>query len=288
MNILLFGGSGFIGAATARLLQQQGHRVAAPGSREFDFLQPDFARITGYLKNCNVVINAVGVMSRHRAVLETVHHHTPARLARLAAEHGVRRWVQLSALGADACHPVAFLGSKGRGDQAVAGSGLSTAVAQPSVVFGRGGASCELFIRLARLPLICLPEGGHYALQPVHLDDVAEGLANLATGTATGRIAFTGSQRCTLAGYLNLLRRNLHRKTPARILALPRPLAEWGAALAEASGNGMLSRDSLRLLREGSVADCTAFAALIGRPPQAAGTFGCRSKAVGGRTAPKG
>lgn len=274
MNILLFGGSGFIGAATARLLQQQGHQVATPGSREFNFLQPDFARITGYLKNSTVVINAVGVMSRHRAVLETIHHHTPARLARLAAEHGVQRWVQLSALGAEASHAVAFLGSKGRGDQAVAGSGLSTAIAQPSVVFGRGGASCELFIRLARLPLICLPEGGRFALQPVHLDDVAEGLAKLAVGTATGRTAFTGRETCTLAGYLNLLRRNLHHKPPARILSLPRPVAEWGAALAEIPSNGMLSRDSLRLLREGSTADCADFAALIGRPPQAVSRFG--------------
>lgn len=274
MNILLFGGSGFIGAPTARLLQQQGHQVNMPSSREFNFLQPDFTRLTGYLKSADAVINAVGIMSRHRSVLETVHHHTPAKLADLAAEHGVPRWVQLSALGAAAGHPVPFLGSKGRGDHAVAGSGLSTAIAQPSVVFGRGGASCELFIRLARLPLLCLPEGGRFALQPVHLDDVAEGLAKLAVGTAGGCMPFTGSQTCTLAGYLNLLRRNLHRKPPARIFSLPRPVAEWGAALAEVPSNGLLSRDSLRLLRAGSTADCAGFAALLGRPPQSAEDFG--------------
>lgn len=274
MNILVLGGSGFIGSRLVRTLQNQGCRVRTPRRSEIDFLNPDPARAAECLRGIDAVINAVGIMSRHADLLETVHHRTPARLARLAAEAGVRRWVQLSALGARPDHPVAFLGSKGRGDEAVQNSGLSVGTARPSVVFGRGGASCEVFIKLARLPVLALPQRGGFLLQPVHVDDVAEGLAALARSTGMQTVAFTGSSRCTLAGYLNILRRNLHGKADARILNVPRTLAECAAALAKLPSNGMVSRDSLKLLDEGSTADCTDFAGLLGRPPLAAGVFG--------------
>ena len=276
MNILVFGGSGFIGARVVQTLRRAGHVVHTPGSREINFLRPDYRQAEGYLKDIDTVINAVGIMSPYPERLEAVHHHTPARLAQLAAAAGVRRWVQLSALGARPEHTVAFLGSKGRGDEAVCQSGLSVGIARPSVVFGRGGASCELFIRLARLPLLALPQAGHFLLQPVHVDDVAAGLAALATNRQTEAVAFTGSQCCTLAGYLNLLRRNLHGKNPARMVSIPRPLVETAALLAQYPSRGMLSRDSLKLLDEGSAADCAAFAALLGRTPWAAEEFGRR------------
>ena len=127
-----------------------------------------------------------------------------------------------------------------------------------------------------RAALLALPQAGHFLLQPVHVDDVAAGLAALATNRQTEAVAFTGSQCCTLAGYLNLLRRNLHGKNPARMVCIPRPLVETAALLAKYPSRGMLSRDSLKLLDEGSAADCAAFAALLGRTPWAAEEFGRR------------
>ena len=88
---------------------------------------------------------------------------------------GVKRWVTIRT-GADPSQPINFVGSKD-GDDAVTKSGIPIAIARPSVVYGRGGTSCELFIKLARFPLLLLPEGGRFHLQPVHL---AEGLAKLA------------------------------------------------------------------------------------------------------------
>jgi putative NADH dehydrogenase 32K chain len=41
MNIIIFGGSGFIGSRTAQILKEQGHQVWTPDRRAFDFLHPD-------------------------------------------------------------------------------------------------------------------------------------------------------------------------------------------------------------------------------------------------------
>ena len=279
MNIVLFGASGFIGSRVAKILHTHGHTLRTPSRSEFDYLQPNEAAARSILNGADAVFNCIGVMSRDEHVLEIVHHHTPALLAKIAAEQGVLHWVQLSALGADPQHSVAFVGSKGRGDEAVcqigAAHGMRVTVARPSVVYGRGGASCELFIRLARLPVIALPNGGCFDVQPVHVADVAQGLADLLTSSLPhGTVLnMTGSSSLTLAQYLNILRQTLHRKPAQRVLPIPLPLLRPVLPLAKLFSNGIVSQDSFTLLQQGSCADSQAFTELLGRPPLAAEQF---------------
>ena len=112
MNILLLGGSGFIGRHLAARLRACGHQLQTPTHKEFDLRALDERAARACLRGQDAVVNAVGIMSRDADRLETVHHHAPAALAAWAREAGVARWLQVSALGADAWHPVAFLGSK--------------------------------------------------------------------------------------------------------------------------------------------------------------------------------
>lgn len=279
MNIVLFGASGFIGRRVAQILRAHGHTLHTPSRREFDYLQPNVAVAREILRGTDAVFNCIGVMSRDERVLETVHHRTPALLAKIAAEQGVQHWAQLSALGADPKHSVAFVGSKGRGDEAVcqigAVHGIRVLLARPSLVYGRGGASCELFIRLANLPLIALPNGGCFDVQPVHVADVAQGLADLLTSSLPhGTVLnMTGSRSLTLAQYLNILRQTLHRKPAQHVLPIPLPLLRPVLPLAKLLSNGIVSPNSFTLLQQGSCADSQAFAELLGRPPLAAEQF---------------
>ncbi|UOP04140.2 NAD-dependent epimerase/dehydratase family protein [Conchiformibius kuhniae] len=276
MKITVLGGTGFIGARLVRVLRERGHKVRTPSRREVDFLRPDTAAAMSCFAGCDAVVNTVGVMSRHAAVLETVHHHTPKRLAQAARDAGVKHWVQLSALGADASHAVDFVGSKGRGDAAVAGC-LNTAVLRPSVVYGRGGASCELFIKLARLPVLVLPNGGNFMLQPVHVADVADGLANLCEQQSADTVNAVGAQAMTLAHYLNTLRHTLHGKPAAAVWPLPLPLLRPVLPLAKIVSNGFLSPDSIALLEAGSCADSEGFAELLARTPLAPAQFAAQN-----------
>ena len=273
MNIVLFGANGFIGSRVAKILHTHGHTLRTPSRSEFDYLQPNEAAARSILNGADAVFNCIGVMSRDEHVLEIVHHHTPALLAKIAAEQGVLHWVQLSALGADPKHRVAFVGSKGRGDEAVCQIGtahrMRVLLARPSLVYGHGGASCELFIRLARLPIIALPNGGCFDVQPVHVADVAQGLADLLTSSLPhGTVLnMTGSRSLTLAQYLNILRQTLHRKPAQRVLPIPLPLLRPVLPLAKLFSNGIVSQDSFTLLQQGSCADSQAFAERLGRPP---------------------
>ena len=275
MNILILGGSGFIGSRVAKILRERGHNVTTPSHAELDLMRLDLDAAQRLLHGQDGVVNCVGVMSRHAAVLEQVHHHAPQQLAHLARAAGVQTWVQLSALGADAAHEVAFVGSKGRGDAAVCASGLRVNIARPSVVFGRGGASCELFIRLARLPVLVLPAGGRFALQPVHANDVAEALANMAVQPLPhgAVVNMAGSLKTTLAEYLAILRQTLHHRAAPAVWVLPMGLLRPALPLTNIVSNGFLSQGSLKLLAQGSVADTGDFARVLGREPLGAGEF---------------
>lgn len=275
MNIVLLGGSGFVGSRVAEILRNKGHIVATPIHKELDLLNPNRQNIEKIFANEEVIINAVGVMSRYTEVLDKVHYQTPKLLAEMAAKMGIKHWVQLSALGADSQYPAAFLGSKGRGDNAILEIMPSVNIARPSVIYGRGGASCELFIKLAKLPILPLPEKGRFLLQPVCVDEVADGLANMAENPLPhGAIVnMTGGKVVSMAEYLTIMRQNLHHKPPAKVLNMPISAIKPFLPITKILSNGMLSLDSIQMLQDGNTADNGDFARLLGKTPQSPEMF---------------
>lgn len=274
MKILLLGASGFIGQRVYQKLSAH-HQVITPSHQQLDLLNLQQASVMPLLEDIDLIVNCVGVMSRHADILETIHHHAPKLLAQWAKQAGVSRWVQLSALGAEATHRVNFVGSKGRGDEAVCTSGLQTVLARPSVVYGRGGVSCEIFLKLAQLPILPLPAGGTFDFQPVHAEDVADGIIRLIENAPEHGtiIAMTGSQQLSLAQYLNVLRETIHRKSPAKIVAIPISLMRPMLPLTNIISNGFLSSDGITLLQQGSCANHAEFTQLLGREPLGAKQF---------------
>lgn len=274
MKVLLLGGSGFIGRAVKQALLSAGHEVKALGRGQIDFaaLKPDMA---SHFAGMEAVVNCVGVMSLDAAFLEQVHHLAPLQLAQWAQAQGVRRWLQLSALGADAAQDIAFVGSKGRGDAALATSSIHTLIARPSLVYGRDSINTRHFLRLARLPVIPLPEGGCFRLQPVHVQEVAEGMKVMLTADVSSGsiIHMTGAQEVSLAEYLNLLRRNFYGKKAATIVNVPLTLMQPFLPLAAHLSKGFISRDNMTLLEQGACADNQTFAALLGRTPLGVSDF---------------
>ena len=81
MNIVLLGGSGFVGSRVAEILRNKGHIVATPTRKELDLLNPNRQNIEKIFADKEVIINAVGVMSRYDEVLDKVHYQTPKLLA---------------------------------------------------------------------------------------------------------------------------------------------------------------------------------------------------------------
>jgi uncharacterized protein YbjT (DUF2867 family) len=293
MRVLLTGASGFIGRALAEALTARGHEVVPVQRRPpagQAGIAADFAAVPPRdwwlerLAGVDAVVNAVGILRESPAQrFDALHAGAPAELFRACAEAGVRRVVQISALGADAQAQSRYHLSKRAADEVLRGLPLAGAIVQPSVVYGAGGSSAALFNRMAAAPLLPLPQGGEMAVQPVHLDDVVEGIVRLLereqAAVPASTLHFAGDRPLTLRAYLEQLRPQLGYRSPLRVLALPRDLFLLAAALAAWLPGSLLDRETAGMLLRGNSSDRNALPGLLGRAPRPVERFVARQEA---------
>jgi uncharacterized protein YbjT (DUF2867 family) len=220
-----------------------------------------------HLDGIDAVVNGVGIIGeRGRQRFEPLHALAPSALFRACAETGVRRVLQISALGADERAFSAYHLSKRAADDVLRGLDLDWFVLRPSLIYGRGGQSSELFMRLARLPLIPVIGDGQQRVQPVHIGDVVAVLMRALTSSEPRQtLDIAGAETMPLAEWLQTMRRaqGLPR---AALLRVP-----WGLAMLAARvgryASPMLQPDNLRMLQAGYRADPGPLTRFLGRPP---------------------
>jgi uncharacterized protein YbjT (DUF2867 family) len=279
--VLIAGASGFIGArlASACLLagdtvicaSRQGGPAGLPGARQMrlDYTgMPPPEALAEQLGGVDVVVNAVGILRERGAqTFEALHVTGPVALFSAAARAGVRRIVQISALGAQPGAIARYHASKHRADRALASLPVDGVIVQPSLVYGAGGTSAGLFELLASLPWIPLPGGGEQRVQPVHSDDVIAALMVLIHSPAAvrGVVPVAGPQPLSLRQFLSQLREALGLP-PARTCAVPMPLVRLAATLGAHLPGALLDRETLGMLERGNITDPEPLARLLGRP----------------------
>ncbi|ABM36795.1 NAD-dependent epimerase/dehydratase family protein [Polaromonas naphthalenivorans] len=292
MNILVCGANGFLGRPIVAALEAAGHtvlcgiRVPGPGAstrpdlsaKARKLVPMDFIRDTAVstwlprLEGVQAVVNAVGVLrDGPHTPMQAIHTDVPKALFNACARQGVRRVIHLSALGI-ASSPSRYATAKRAAEahlQALTQQGALQGVAlQPSIVFGPGGAGCELFTALARWPVMLLPRQAFSArVQPVWIRELAEVVATLAGPAAElcGTLPCVGPEGTPLASFIASLRHQ-RGQTSAHVLALPGLLARASARLGDAFPFTPWGTQALDLLAQDNTANPQPFAQLLGRP----------------------
>ncbi|OXI80200.1 NAD-dependent dehydratase [Burkholderia sp. AU31652] len=277
ITVLVCGANGFIGRALCAQLEAGGHRVlrgvrqaAGPSDIAIDFakdVDPDawLARLEGV----DVVINAVGILADQRgATLDAVHRAAPCALFTACCRAGVRRVIQISALGVER-GDTRYFASKAAADRFLQTLPIDFRIVRPALVYGTDGASARLFRMLASLPVQVLPAGGRQRLRPVHVDDLAEVVARCVDAPAPGRpvIDVVGTDEVEYREMLARYRAALGFPPAARI-GLPGPLAGVAAVLLGTLPSAIFTRDTWTMLRGGNTGDPAAATAMLGRPPR--------------------
>ena len=278
-NVLVLGGTGFVGSHIVAQLVASGHRVIVPTRRAdrakhlsvlptVEVAQADIhndAALAALMQRADAVINLVGILHSRPAIggaaygpdFARAHVDLPKRIAALCIANDVSRCLHMSALGADVNGPSMYLRSKAAGEsEALSHPQIATTIFRPSVIFGEGDAFLNLFAQLQRwFPV--LPLGGADArFQPIYVEDVARAFVNaLGNQNTFGKTyELAGPKVYSLCELVQLAGQYAGHARP--VIGLPAGLARLQAFFLElAPGGPIMSRDNLDSMKKDNVAN---------------------------------
>jgi NADH dehydrogenase len=272
-DVLVLGGSGFVGRHIVGALAARGMHVTVPSRRreraKHLILLPtvevieadinDLPTLRRLVAGRGAVVNLVGILHARRGGSDFAHMHVELPRAIVAAcrEHDVRRLLHMSALGADPDAPSEYLRSKGVGEDVVlAAADIASTVFRPSVVFGQEDSFLNLFSRLASVTPVLALAGADARFQPVYVGDVARAFtAALNDRTSFGkRYDLCGPSVYTLRKLVAYVCRVTGRKRA--VIGLPDAIAYLQAWVLEHLPGPLMSRDNLLSMQVPSVCDC--------------------------------
>jgi NADH dehydrogenase len=273
VKIFVTGGTGFVGREVVRQLYGAGHKVRClvrdgerakqllPSAVELhsgDLTDPESVK-TG-LKECQAVIHLVGIIvEKGQATFERIHVQGTTDLLNAAAEAGIRRFIQMSALGSRPDAKSRYHRTKYQAEQAVNQSGLDWTIFRPSVIFGPGDQFVNLLARIIRsAPVVPVIGPGESRVQPISVRNVAACFALAVGNSLSYRKVYElgGPQRLTYNQIYKIIAGVLEKRKKA--VHIPIPLVKPGVLISELLlPNPPITREQLIMLQEDNICDST-------------------------------
>lgn len=283
MRVLIAGASGFVGRSLAARLERAGHQVVRAvrrperaGDIAIDYsADVDVARLAAQLQGIDAAVNAIGILVETRGQpFRRLHTEGPRALFEACARAGVRRVIQVSALGAAAGDTPYFASKRAADEFLMRYAALSWQVVRPALIYGDDGASARMFRLLASVPFVFLPAGGRQKVQPVHIDDVAECIMRLLDPGVPNRqcVDLVGAEPVTFREMLRTYRAAMGF-APALAIHVPGILVRVAAAALGWIPGMVLNRDTWKMLEEGNTGDPSATTKLLGHEPRPLARF---------------
>ena len=272
--VTVFGGTGFIGRQVVRALAKRGMRIRVavrnPGAgyrlpmmgvvgqievTQANLRAPD--SVARALDGAEACVNLVGLLYEHgRQGFQSVHAMGAGHLAEAAAKAGVQRFVQVSAIGADAASPAKYARTKAMGEEAVRAAFPNAAILRPSIVFGVEDHFFNRFAAMAAIsPVLPLIGGGETLYQPVFVGDVAAAAAQAATQAgAAGVYELGGPAVYSFKALMQMICKETGRHP--LLLPIPFPIAGLMGAMGDLQAMVMaptVTTDQVALLRADNV-----------------------------------
>lgn len=198
-TIAIFGAGGFLGRHLMRQLTKLEYRIKAVTRNPYlkGYLKPlgnpgqielfktnifDLGDLSKVLKNCDHVINLVGILyETKKQKFKQIHNEFPRLLSYACNEAAIKKnLIHLSALGVKENHNSKYMQSKFHGEKNIKDNFKRSVILRPSVVFGPEDKFFNTFASIAQFsPILPLIGGGKTKFQPIYVGDVAKAIVKV-------------------------------------------------------------------------------------------------------------
>jgi uncharacterized protein YbjT (DUF2867 family) len=287
-TVAVIGGSGFLGRAIIEKLARAKMRVIVlcRNAEKAKFLKTmgvvgQITVVAGNVLNdedletviapADAVVNLIGILAENsRQRFDALQGELPGRIGVIAARHGVKDVVHLSAIGADFESKSRYASSKAAGEAALHSAFPDAVILRPSIVFGPRDSFFNRFASMAMLaPGLPLPGGGSMRMQPIYVGDVVtavaialglDGATQVKKGKAKsirgGIFELGGPDIFTFKELMQITLSAIRRRR--LLLPVPLPIMSLGAVFAGLLPNPPVTVDQVRLLAMDNVVSAGA------------------------------
>ncbi len=188
MNVVLVGGTGYVGSAVQAALLSRGHQVKViarhgrvlDGARLVPGDVRDMDLVTPFI-DADAVINLVGIIKEVPAeniTFDVMHVETVRRIITAMSATHVHRLIHMSALGTRPGAKARYHRTKWIAEDLITHTtGLHYTITRPSLLFGGGAPFFKMLQSQVKLPVTPIPGPGTSLFQPIFRGDVANFLA---------------------------------------------------------------------------------------------------------------
>ncbi len=270
--IAIFGAGGFLGKNLMRQLTKMEYRVKVATRNPYlkGYLKPlgnpgqielfetdifNLNEVKAVLRNCDFVINLVGILNETRKQkFNKIHAQFPYLLSKLCDEFGIERLVHISALGVKENHTSKYMESKLQGEKNIFENFKPSVILRPSVCFGNEDKFFNTFASIAQfLPILPLVGGGKTKFAPIYVGDVAQAIVkSLQLNNSKPKIyELGGPENYSFKELMEILLKEIKKKR--LLISVPFGLAKFQSHFLQFMPNPLLTPDQVEMLKYNNI-----------------------------------
>ena len=270
--IAIFGAGGFLGKHLMRELTKLDYRIKVATRNPYlkGYLKPQgnagqielfktnifsYENVKQVLKNCDLVINLVGILYETRKQkFNQIHSEFPYLLSNLCNELEIKNLIHVSALGVKEGHVSKYMQSKLQGEKNIQKIFKSSVILRPSVIFGPEDKFFNTFASLAQFsPVLPLIGGGKTKFQPIYVGDVAKAIVKtLDLNNVRPKIyELGGPENYSFKELIEILLIEIKKKR--FLMTVPFGLAKFESYFLQMMPNPLLTPDQVEMLKYNNV-----------------------------------
>ena len=270
--IAIFGAGGFLGKHLMRQLTKLDYRVKVatrnpylkgylkplgnPGQIELfktNIFNPE--NVKQVLKNCDLVINLVGILyETKKQKFNQIHSQFPYLLSNLCNELKIKNLIHISALGVRERHISQYMQSKLQGEKNIQNIFKPSVILRPSVVFGPEDKFFNTFASLAQFsPVLPLLGGGKTKFAPIYVGDVGKAIVKaLELNNSEPQIyELGGPENYSFKELMEILLSEIKKKR--FLIPIPFGMAKFQSYFLQMMPNPLLTPDQVEILKYNNI-----------------------------------